>query len=362
MLSHNPLFESISNWFRRTFADPAAISLFMTLVLGLLVLEIFGSMLLPVLISIVIAYLLQSVVRLLERWRCPHWLAVTLVFLIFVGLVVYALVDLLPLLWSQLANLVNELPGALDQGEKWLSQMTQHYPRIFSDTHLQQVVVVIKNESSKIGQEALKFSLATIPSLVEIVLYLVLVPLLIFFFLKDSQPIIRWFERYLPTNRGLVSQVWSEVNEKIGCYVRGRVVEILIVGSISSLAFALLGLQYAVLLGVLVGLSVIVPYVGAVVVTIPIVIISLMEWGFSAHFAYLMATYAVIITLDANVLVPLLFSETMDLHPIVIILAVIFFGDIWGFWGVFFAIPLATLVNAVLKAWPKDDSRQPIET
>jgi len=111
-------------------------------------------------------------------------------------------------------------------------------------------------------------------------------------------------------------------------------------------------LQYAVLLGALVGLSVIIPYIGVAVVTIPVVIIALMQWGFSVHIIYLLAVYVLIIILDANVLVPLLFSEAMDLHPVVIILSVVIFGGIWGFWGVFFAIPLATLVDAVLRAWP----------
>ncbi len=143
------------------------------------------------------------------------------------------------------------------------------------------------------------------------------------------------------------------MNQKIGAYVRGRVIEIIIVSIVAVIAFALLGLQYAFLLGVLLGLSVIVPYIGAIVVTIPIAIVGLMQWGLSAHFAYLMIVYAIIITLDGNLLVPLLFSEAMDLHPIVIILSVLVFGGIWGFWGIFFAIPLATLVKTVLNAWPK---------
>ena len=72
-------------------------------------------------------------------------------------------------------------------------------------------------------------------------------------------------------------------------------------------------------------------------------------------FAWLMVTYLVIQALDGNLLVPLLFSEAVNLHPVAIIIAVLVFGGLWGFWGVFFAIPLATLVKAVLNAWPKRD-------
>ena len=157
----------------------------------------------------------------------------------------------------------------------------------------------------------------------------------------------------MPKERGLVLNVWSEVNEKIGCYIRGRVWEIIIVGLASTVVFAILGLQYAILLGSLVGLAVIVPYIGAIVVTIPVVIVALMEWGLAAHFLYFIIAYVAILILDAYFLVPILFAETMDLHPVVIILSVVIFGGLWGFWGIFFAIPLATLVNAVLHAWPK---------
>ena len=77
-----------------------------------------------------------------------------------------------------------------------------------------------------------------------------------------------------------------------------------------------------------------------------------------------MIAYAVIQALDGNLLVPLLFSEVVNLHPVAIILAILFFGGLWGFWGIFFAIPLATFVKAVLNAWPrkKEDSEQPEET
>lgn len=126
------------------------------------------------------------------------------------------------------------------------------------------------------------------------------------------------------------------MNQKIGAYIRGRVIEIIIVSIISVISFSLLKLQYAFLLGVLLGVSVIVPYIGAIVVTVPVAVIGLMQWGLlSAHFAYLMIIYVVIIILDGNLLVPLLFSEVMDLHPVVIILSVLIFGGIWGFWGIF---------------------------
>jgi putative permease len=159
--------------------------------------------------------------------------------------------------------------------------------------------------------------------------------------------------------------VWVEVDRQIGNYVRGKFIEILIVWVVTFLTFSIMGMQFAMLLGVLVGLSVLIPYIGAAAVTIPVAILAYFQWGLSPEFLWLMLAYGIIQALDGNVLVPLLFSEVVDLHPIAIIVAVLIFGGLWGFWGVFFAIPLATLVQAVLKAWPTlthDEEAEPPDT
>jgi len=174
----------------------------------------------------------------------------------------------------------------------------------------------------------------------------------VFFLLKDRVQILDWLASMLPSNRPGLSRIWSEMDTQLANYIRGKGIEILIVGGMTYLSFALFGLRYAVLLGFLVGLSVVIPYVGAVVVTVPVAVVAYFQWGWSASFGYLLLTYLVIQVLDGNLLVPLLFSEANSLHPVAIILAVLLFGSMWGVWGAFFAIPLATLVKAIMNAWP----------
>ncbi len=345
--------QTILNWFKRNFSDPEALGLFFVLLISFILFELFGKILIPVFVSIIIAYLLNSAVVWLVKLKLPRILAIWIVYLFFVSMLMLAVFGLLPLLWRQTTNVITELPHAFNGGQLWLTHMMQQYPNLFGGDPLTQVAVFLKAQSAKIGQELLTYSIASIPSILQYVIYLVLVPLLVFFFLKDGALISKWISRFLPTNRGLTQSVWADVHKKIGSYVHGRVIEIFIVGIISIIAFNLLGMQYAFLMGALVGLSVIIPYIGAVMVTIPLFIFGLMQWGLSAHFGYFVMVYAIIITLDANILFPLLFSEAMELHPLIIILSVLVFGGIWGFWGVFFAIPLATLVKAVLDAWPK---------
>ena len=113
-----------------------------------------------------------------------------------------------------------------------------------------------------------------------------------------------------------------------------------------------MGLNYAATLSLFVGLSVVIPYVGAIIVTIPVALIAWFQWGASSDFVYLMAAYLVVQIIDSNIIVPLLFSEVVNMHPTAIIIAVLVFGGFWGVWGVFFAIPLATLIQSVINAWP----------
>lgn len=342
----------VKEWYQRTFSDPQALFLALALLVGFIVVIYWGAMLAPLLASVVIAYLLEAVVTLLEKKHFPRIAAVILVFLAFVVVLLFLMFWLVPVLSSQVAQLVQELPRQIDVGQKLLLRLPEKYPTIVSEDQVTEIMSSIRRELAGLGQNLLSISLSSIPGVIALVVYLILVPLMVFFFLKDKALILGWIASYLPKQRDLASRVWSEMDQQIGNYVRGKFVEILIVGGVSIIVFRLMGLNYAILLGALVGLSVIIPYIGAAVVTIPVALIAFFQWGWSSEFAYLMLAYGVIQALDGNLLVPLLFSEAVNLHPVAIIVAVVVFGGLWGFWGIFFAIPLATLVNAVLSAWP----------
>lgn len=353
MSTRNPILESFSQWMQRNFSAPGTVGLFFFLLFGFLFLEFFGNFFMPIIVSIVIAYLFNSLVTMLERLKLPHILAVLLIYIVFLGLFAFLIFGLVPSLSKQLSNLISELPDAFAKSQTWVNALMDRYPTLFSQSVLDHVSAFFKEQVSNIGQYAFKFSLATITNVVSVVLYFILVPLLVFFFLKDRKVILNWANQFMPKDKSLVMTVWQDVNEKIGCYIRGRVIEIFIVGVITVIAFGILGLNYAILLGSLVGVSVLIPYIGAILVTIPVLAVGLMQWGLSPHFLYLLIVYTAIIIFDGYILVTFLFSESMDLHPIVIILSVVIFGALWGFWGVFFAIPLTTFFDAVLRAWPR---------
>lgn len=344
------MLQLVKNWFTRYILDPELAILWLFLLFIVIVFASLGKILAPVFVSVVIAYLLQWPISSLERLKLPRIAAVLGVYVSFVGLVILGIVGLLPLLFRQLSNLIAELPAMAAKGQALLYYLSTRYPGYTSANQIQEWITQFKAQLTHSGQGLLSASLGYIPNIIAFAIYFVLVPLLVYFFLLDEKKIITWLIQYLPEKRRLISQVWTEVLTQTGNYVRGKALEMLIVWIVTYLSFAILGLQYAILLSVLVGISVIIPYIGAVMVTIPVLIIGFLEWGWTAHFAYLVAIYALIITLDANVLVPFLFSEAVDLHPVTIIIAVLIFGGLLGFWGVFFAIPLASVVKAILNA------------
>jgi putative permease len=193
-------------------------------------------------------------------------------------------------------------------------------------------------------------SLGVVPQVTSWVVFLFLVPLLVFFFLKDKEVLTASILRCLPRRRELVGRLWREMEAQMGNYVRGKIWEILIVGAVSWVVFALLGFEYAVVFGMLSGLSVVIPYVGAIGLAVPLFVLGYLQSGWGWPLGWLMAAYTVIQFLDGNVLAPYIFSEAVKLHPVVILLAVFIFGALWGFWGVLFAIPLATFAKALLNA------------
>jgi putative permease len=346
----NPILR---RWTRKYFSHPEAVILAVLLALGFAAVLLLGRMLAPVFASVIIAYLLEAPVAFLERHRVPRLPAVLFVFSIFLAFLLFLTLGLAPLLSQQITQLVQELPNMIAKGQRALLLLPERYPNFVTEAQVAELFAAIRANVTRLGQTLLSVSLASISHLFTTLVYLVLLPVLVFFFLKDKDQILGWFVNYLPKERGIATRIWEEMDQQIGNYVRGKFAEILIVGVVTYAAFGVFGLNYAMLLGALVGLSVIVPYVGAVAVTVPVLLIAFFQWGWSANLGYLTATYLVIQALDANLLVPWLFSEAVNLHPIAIIVAVLFFGGVWGIWGVFFAIPLATLVKAVITAWPR---------
>ncbi len=349
------MWKVVDSWINRYFADEEAVLLIILMAVTLLVIVTMGQVLAPFLAAVVLAFLLQGLVNLLKRWRVPHLLAVAIVFSAFISLFLLVVIFLFPIVIAQLSRLLQSVPGMMKQWQEAVLMLPERYPSLISEARLNEFIAYAQQESAQFAEAALGFSMGIFPGVLMVLIYLVLVPLLVFFMLKDRDQLMKSTASLLPERRPVMKLVWSEMTVQIANYVRGKAIEVILVGASTYIWFVLLGVNYAALLALMVGLSVVIPYIGAAVVTVPVVLVGLFQWGWGGDFFWLFFAYSVIQFIDGNVLVPLLFSEAVNLHPILIILAVLVFGGLWGLWGVFFAIPLATLVKALYNAWPRNE-------
>ena len=344
----------IRAWCDKNFSHPDAIKIIVLITSFFLVIFFVGSFLTPVAISIILAYLLDGIIQKLYQFKVPKILSTCIVSCAAVGIVLVISLVLLPALWDQMAKLVQDIPDLISKGKVFVISFFEKYPEYSYTEIIESIFTNFNKEITAFSQFIITFSLASIPNIIILGIYLIMIPLLVLFFLIDKDKIIKAMKNYFSENSQLI-KIGHEINSKLGSYVRGKVIEMGIVALVASVTFVILGLEYALLLGCLVGISVFIPFVGAIFVTIPIIIIGLLQWGADSQFLWLCILYSIILFLDANVLVPFLFSGAMKMHPLTIIIAILLFGGLWGVWGVFFAIPLAVIIKSVLYMWPTID-------
>lgn len=347
------MLQVLRSWVDRYFSDEEAVVLLILIGASLVFISLWGDIMAPVIASVILAYVLQGFIAYLVSKGMNNKAAIYSSYILFLGVVFGFIFSVMPLVWRQLSSLVGDAPNILNNLKSHIFTLQEDYSHIITISELDALVHQATGEVANFGQWLVSQSIEGVPVFITAMIYLIVVPLLVFFFVKDRDSIVNSIVGILPKNRRLMTQVWEEMNLQFANYVRGKFVEIAVVGGTTYIGFIFMGLNYGALLAILVGLSVVIPYIGAILVTIPVALIALFQFGLHEEFYYVMLIFLVIQVIDGNVLVPLLFSEVVNLHPAVIIVSVLFFGGIWGVWGVFFAIPLATMIKAVVTAWPR---------
>lgn len=340
--------RSVLAWFDKQLEDTELMMLLAFILLVFVLLGLFGSILAPALVAIALAYVLDGIVSLLISCKIPRLLAVILVGIGALLTVLFAMLAIMPVLSDQIGLLVSKVPQYVQLLKDTVHDLQARYPTGLNADYLQQSIATGAEKVQEWGGLLLSKSLSSIPNMIALGVYVFLVPVLVFFLLKDKQRIQLWAQQFLPKKRTLLTRVWGELDMQMGNYIRGRFWESSLVGLVMWLVYFFMGHEYALLLAVLTGVSVWIPFVGAAVVTIPVVLLSYFQWGWTDMAMYSLMAYAIIQLIDANIVIPWLFSEVVNLHPIAIIVAVLVFGSFWGVVGVFFAIPLAALVQSVL--------------
>ncbi|MFZ2312081.1 MAG: AI-2E family transporter, partial [Methylobacter sp.] len=187
-----------------------------------------SDLLMPVFVSIVLAYLLEGLINKAESMRMPRLPAVYLVFSVFMACLVFLLFYLLPLVSQQAVELVQQITEILNRAQTGIMSLPKMYPQFISESKIQQMMFEVQRELLTYGQNVLSHSAASVMGLVSVMIYLFLVPMMVFFLLKDKQMLVSWFLQFMPRDRHLTVLVWEEVDMQIGNYVRGKFAEVLI--------------------------------------------------------------------------------------------------------------------------------------
>ena len=344
------MFKFFKDWYNTHLTEPNQASFALIILFTIIILYVLIETVAPILVAVVLAYMLEGLVkRSLDYINLERKLVVILVYSFFILISVIILFLLLPLMLEQLSNLLKSLPSYLEYS---IQQGKIIALGVFSSEQMNDFLSGLNSEMSSMGKSVLSYSLSSAGNIFETIIYIFIVPILIFFILYDKENIFTWFKKFFPEKLDLSKRASKELDLKIGNYIRCKFIEIIIVWTASFIVFIMLDLKYSLLLSFLCGISVIIPYVGAIAVTIPIILIGYFQWGTSAEFWSVIIGHVIIQVVDGNVIVPILFSDAVNIHPLAILIAILFFGSIWGIWGVFFAIPLAVFLNTLINIWP----------
>ena len=346
------MFDQINKLFNKLFSNEESLIFSLLILTFLLVLYFFGGLLTPFIISLIFAYLLIGLTKNLIKYGLTELVSLIISYVIFLLSGIGFLVWLIPLIFQQTQAFFIEVPVWLNNFRSFIENLVQSNQELVSSDQISSFFTEFIGRLSSISQGVLDASISGIQDTLVFSIYLIMIPVLVFFFLFDKERIVRGFLMLLPKKREMLSEVWIEMDDQLSNYVWGKGVEILIVGFVAAVIFGTMGLNYTALLSIIVGVSVLIPYVGAFLATIPVVVVAFLQFGIGFDLYMIVGLYLLLQALDGYLLVPILFSDAVKLHPVVIMLAVFVFGGIFGFWGAFFSIPLATFIKAVWNSWP----------
>jgi len=186
----------------RYFHDEEAVIFTLILLASLLVLLTIGSFIAPLIVALIVAYLLQGMVNTLLRLGVSYLLAVVIVYTFFVSAFMTTLLLVLPQAWAQLTRLINELPRLISEGQALMMVLPENYPSLISEQQIQEFIRSLRGELAMAGQYLLSYSISSLPNIFSWVIFIILVPVLVFFMMKDKTKLVEWVANLLPRHRG----------------------------------------------------------------------------------------------------------------------------------------------------------------
>lgn len=333
-----------------------------SLVLGFWVLEALGAVIAPFVLALVLAYILDPAVDALQRRRVPRGLAIVVLALPVLALLALAVGFGIPALTRQAVEVVEAAPAAIERLREWVSAtrgrlLGVDVPLLDEEALLgpllsldaQRITELVQQRQRALADNAWAAALGVgrgVGVLLSILGYVVLVPVLTYYLLRDYDSLLARIGTLIPPRR---RESWlrfaGEFDDLLSRYLRGQLLAATTVGLLTTLGLWLLGFPYPALVGVVAGVFNLVPYLGLIVSLVPAVIIALLSGNILVSFGKIAVVFGIVQALDGAVIGPKIIGGSVGLHPAWVILALAVGGLFFGFVGLLIAVPGALLVK-----------------
>ena len=318
------------------------------IVLGIVLLYMVRAIIGPFLVAFVLAYLLNPLVESLERHQIKRKYGITLVFLGIVLLITVTLFIILPVLYNELSKLSVRLPEVMDGFNRQILNLRAR----LNETGLPvQVLNAVDNHMAQtengFGLYLDRF-LDELPHMLGSLTYYFLSPIMAIYFLADWKRMNKWFMRLVPgTSRIEWLRLWQDINHVLRRFIRGNLVVAVIVGVLIGIGVKLIGMDYALLIGLICGVFDLIPYFGPLIGAVPSVLLGLTKSSWMA--VEVGIVILVVQQLEGNFISPKLMGDSVGLHPLWVVFALLAGESIAGFWGMLVSVPFAAVLRVVLR-------------
>ncbi|WP_417277957.1 AI-2E family transporter [Celeribacter sp.] len=315
----------------------------------LALLWLLGNVILPFVLSMAVAYMLDPVADKLESWGFSRIAATVVITLVAAVLFVLIALLVIPTLINQTTDLVNIAPELINNLQNFL---TEKFPTLLDEgSQLRQTLVKIGETIQSKGGELLSTALASAMSLFNVVMLLVLVPVITFYLLMDWDRMVAKIDGLLPRDHApVIRRLASDIDRTLASFIRGQGTVCLILGTFYAAGLMLVGLKFGLVAGAVAGALTFIPYVGAIVGGLLSIGLALFQfWGEWQWIAAVVAIFAIGQFVEGNILTPNLVGSSIGLHPVWLIFALSAFGTLFGFVGMLIAVPVAAALGVVAR-------------
>jgi predicted PurR-regulated permease PerM len=323
------------------------------------------GVLLPYILGLVMAYLLLPLVNWLDKhmparlhaWKVARPLAIVLTYLLVILIVAGVVTFFVPVVIDQIRILIENWPELTERVEDWGTRGWGWYNNVIasiegiSPTWRETIESTLKNLAAEIVsvvQEGLVATVHTVSSTVSFVIGLVVIPFWLFYILNDERQVKDGVMNVLPRQfRADIQCMASLIDDVLSAYIRGQLLLCLFVGGLATIAMFIIGVPFALVLGVVAGVFEALPYVGPILGAIPAVVVALLSDPASAIWVAL--AFFGIQQVENLILVPRISGESVKLHPAMVMLVLVVGNELAGFWGMLIAVPVTAIIRDVFK-------------